>query len=391
MSTTRTPDDIGPEAQIFVSDPITGMRGLLVIDSTALGPCGGGTRMLPDLTADEVADLARGMTYKFAILGFPRGGSKAGIWADPNLPAERRRGVLAAFGRALRGYLQSREAAVGPDMGVTVEDVRTIYAGAGAPDIRTGLFSQQHEGDAAAYHITGYGVVAAMKAAAPFADLDLAGARVAIEGFGQVGAGAARYAVRAGATVVAVSTMEGLLFNPGGLDVERLLELRRQGGDQRLMDYSDAERLMPTDIYLLPVDVLVPGARPYVINEANARQLQARLVVSGGNITTTAGAEQMLFSRGILSVPDFVSNSGAAIASWVDVLGGGVPQALQMVDALIGRVTADVLRQAANSKRPPVVVATALARERVLAAQGQPRKTFDAVRAEIQQLFARLV
>lgn len=383
-----TPDEIGPEAQVVVSDARTGMRGVLVIDSTALGPCGGGTRMLPDLTIEEVAALARGMTYKFSILGFPRGGSKAGIWAEPALPPEQRAEVLAAFGRAIRGYLQSREVAVGPDMGVTVDDVRTIYAGAGAPDIRTGLFAREHEGDPAAYHITGYGVVAAMRVAAAFADIDLCRVGVAIEGFGQVGAGVARYAARQGARVVAISTLAGGIFNPRGLDVDRLLELRRKLGDRCVLEYADAERFDPADLYLLPVDVLVPGARPYVIHESNAPRVQAKLVVSGGNITTTTAAEEILFQRGVVAVPDFISNAGAAIASWVDVLGGGVPQALQTIDALIVKTTSEVLDQSRRKACSPYRVATARASERVLAARGQPRKTFDAIRSEIQAMFA---
>jgi glutamate dehydrogenase (NAD(P)+) len=387
----KNPDEIGPEAQVLVSDPVTGMRGILVIDSTALGPCGGGARMLPDLTAEEVADLARGMTYKFSILGLPRGGSKAGIWADPSLPSERRRELLLAFGRAVAPYLASKDVAIGPDMGVTVKDVSIIYAGAGAENVRTGLFERPHEGDPAAYHITGYGVVAAMRAAAPFAGLEMAGATVAIEGFGQVGAGVARHAARLGARVVAVSTLEGTLHDDRGLDVEKLLSLRRTVGDRLVREYEDGELLASDALYFLPADVLVPGARPYVIDEANAPRVEAKLVVSGGNITTTPAAEESMFKRGLLSVPDFVANSGGAIASWVDMLGGDLPQAFRTMDALIGKLTRSIMQESRTRGVSPYVVATTRARERVLAARGKPRRRFEETREEIRRMFADVV
>src|SRR5947199_2541840 len=97
-------DDFGPEAVVHVSDPKSGMRGILVVDNTTLGPAGGGTRMLPDLRADEVIDLARGMTYKFGFFGLPRGGSKAGIFGDPRMDPQQKRAILLAFGRAVAPF-----------------------------------------------------------------------------------------------------------------------------------------------------------------------------------------------------------------------------------------------------------------------------------------------
>jgi glutamate dehydrogenase (NAD(P)+) len=384
------PDEIGPEVQVIVSDSATGMRGVLVIDNTDLGPCGGGVRMLPDLTAEEIADLARGMTYKFSILGLPRGGSKAGIWGDPAMPAERKQRLLMAFGRAIGPYLVSKEVAIGPDMGVTVSEVGAIYRGAGAENARTGLFEQQHENDAAAYHLTGYGVIAAARAAAPFAGIDLSGASVAIEGFGQVGAGAARYVVRSGARVVAISTLEGALYNPRGLDIDGLLALRRRLGDRCVLEYADADHLRASDLHFLPVAVLIPGARPYVINESNVERVQAKLVVSGGNITATPGAEELLYKRGVVSVPDFIANSGGAIASWVDMLGGDLAQAFRTIDALIGNLTAEVLRDSVTHDRSPFRIATTRAKQQVLAARGKPRKRFEEIREEIRRIFAGL-
>ena len=379
-------DELGPEAVVFVNDVETGMRGVLVIDNSSLGPCGGGTRMLPDLSVDEVAALARGMTYKFGILGMPRGGSKAGIWGDSSIPTDRKRAIMRAFGRRLRPYLETKDVAVGPDMGVTVSDVASIYEGAGVENIRSGLFEHVHEGDPAAYHITGYGVVVSMVAAAPFAGIDIRGSRVAIEGFGQVGVGVARYAERAGAKVVAISTVRGAIYSEAGLDVAALLRLRRECGDDCVLRYGRAEQLATSELYYLPVDALVPGARPYVINDENAHRVQAKLVVSAGNITTTEPAESLLFQRGVVSVPDFVANSGGAIASWVDFLSGDLEQAFAAIRRLIGTITGEVLTQARSRAITPWAAATSRVRERVIAARDQPRKTFEQTRSEIRSL-----
>src|SRR4051812_19229895 len=98
-------DDLGPEVVARVYDPETGMRGVLVIDNTVLGPAGGGARMMPNITEEEVAALARSMTFKFGILGLPRGGCKSGIWGDPAMPAESKRRIMRAFGRSLKPFL----------------------------------------------------------------------------------------------------------------------------------------------------------------------------------------------------------------------------------------------------------------------------------------------
>ena len=379
-------DDLGPESVIHVHDAASGMRGVLVVDCSVMGPCGGGTRMMSDISVEEIADLARGMTYKFGIHRFPRGGSKGGIWGDPNMPADRKRARLRAFGRALIPYLRHYDVACGPDMGLGVADVSEIYAGAGIENRRTGLFERMHEGDPLAYHLTGFGVVCAIQAACETAGLEVDGARVAIEGFGQVGAGVARYAARSGMVVVAVSTLAGLLFRPDGIDVPRLLELRRAHGDACVEAYAGAPLGAPEGLFALPVEVLVPGARPYVIDESNADRVRARIVVSGGNICITRAAEELLFERGILSVPDFVSNSGGMIASLVDFHGGEPDQAFRAIEGRIRPTTRDVLERAVGGTSTPYAVATGMVADTIRERRGGERRSFADTMAEIREM-----
>jgi len=207
-------NEIGPELICEVWEPKCGLHGFLVVDNTTLGPAGGGTRMAPDLVVEEIADLARGMTFKFAIMGLPRGGSKAGIVGNPRLPPEEKIELLHAFGRKIALLLRENEVSIGPDMGIDAGDVSEIYLGAGRKNPRSGLFQMVIEGDPAAFHFTGYGVATAATVAASAAGIPVEECRVIIEGFGQVGVGTARYLSRAGAKVVAISTLSGAVHAP---------------------------------------------------------------------------------------------------------------------------------------------------------------------------------
>jgi glutamate dehydrogenase (NAD(P)+) len=378
-------DSIGPEAVVIVADPESGMQGVLVVDSTLLGPAGGGIRMLADVSVAEVAALARAMTYKYGILGLPRGGSKGGIVGDPKMPAEQRSRYMRAFGRRIAPYLKSRTALVGPDMGVGVDDLVEIYAAAGADYPRSGLYSREIDGLPLEFHITGHGVYTAARVAFEVTQQPFQGARVAVEGFGHVGVGVSIYAVKNGAKLVAVSTLAGAVYDEAGIDLQKLLELRRTHGDRCVLAYDQGEQIRNTDIYYLPVDLLVPGARPYVITEANVDKVKAKIISSGSNIPITDAAEQALFERGILSVPDFIANAGGVISSWVDYLGATVEQSFQANERLIGTITREVLTAARASGINPRKVAAEKVAKRLANARGAPAKSWDEIRTEIAQ------
>jgi glutamate dehydrogenase/leucine dehydrogenase len=362
-------DEIGPEKIVHVHDPATGMKGVIVIDCTTLGRgAGGGIRMLPDITTEEIAGLARAMTYKFASLGVPVGGAKSGIWADPTIKGEERRGLMRAFGRAAKPLIESG-LSFGADIGTEGSDLPIIYEGAELEWTSAGLLTEEKDGEPLENHVTGYGVAVAAKAACNFAGIDIKGTSVAIEGFGKVGGGVARYITEMGAKVVALSTIHGAIYNENGLDVGKLLEARKTSGDIAVSEYEDAKHLGKEEIFLLPIDILIPGARPYVITAKNAGQVQAKIISSIANIPTTDEAEEILFQKGVQVIPDFISNAGGTVIGIIDFLGGTSDKAFAAAKELIASSTRDILADAHKEKTYPRSLAVERITERILRAR----------------------
>ena len=296
-------DEWGPEKVVCVSDRRTGMKGVLVIDNTARGMGKGGTRMSPTLTVEEVARLARVMTWKWAGVDLFFGGAKAGIRFDPR--SQDKEAALRAFVRALSNEIP-HEYVIGLDMGLTERDAAIVQdelrdrgAAIGTPLELGGVPYDQ-------LGVTGFGVAEATDAVT-----ELAGKSVAIQGFGAVGRAAARRFVELGATVVAVSTACGALGDPDGLDVGALLAVP---GDQTVREYSGGQRLELGAELLVQADVLVPSAIQDVIDGSLAEQVRAGVVVEGANMPTNAAAQDVLAARGVTVLPDIVANAGGVIA-----------------------------------------------------------------------------
>lgn len=354
-------DAIGPERIYHYYSVEPRLRAVVVIDTLRFGICGGGVRLTVDLNLAEVIRLARAMSYKFALLDLPCGGAKAGIWLDPS-DAQRSR-VITAFVDAVRPLVTAGVYFPGADMGTSAKDFAPLYAGSGR--VR-GLGEQDFEGMPLEDQLTGYGVVVATHAACECLSWPLRGARVAIEGFGKVGAGAAKYFARYAARVVALSTVRGTLHDSDGLDVERLLALRLQHGDAALERYGNGSQLLPREaLFALPVDVLVPGARPDVLNAGTVDALQARLIVPAANIPYAAGAPERLQARKIVALPDFVTNAGGVLAGLVDLRGGTAEEAFAMVQERIDRNVRAVLELAATRGGSAYHAGLAIARERL--------------------------
>jgi glutamate dehydrogenase (NAD(P)+) len=343
--------------------------------------------MLPDITTQEIFQLARAMTYKFGTLGVPIGGAKSGIWADPAISGEERKNIMRAFGRAVKPLIPAG-LAFGADIGTEAEDLDFVFEGAELPPQGTGLMAEKKDGEPIENHVTGYGVVVAAEAACEFAGIHMKDATVAIEGFGKVGGGVARYIAEAGARVVAISTIDGMIMNQDGLDVDLLLEKRKTVGDKAIREYEQAEHLDKEKIFSLPVDILIPGARPYVIHEKNVQGVQAKVISSIANIPITDEAEETLFQKGVLIVPDFVSNAGGTVLGIVDFIGGSSQHAFDACKDLIGSNTRTILADARKEGIDPRRLATRRVQEMVAAARrGEEGVSIDAA---INQMKERL-
>ncbi len=306
-------DEWGPEKIVLVSDTRTGMRGVLVIDNTARGMGKGGTRMSPTITIEEVCRLARTMTWKWAGVDLSFGGAKAGILADPAAPSKEE--ILRSWARALSRHIPS-EYVLGLDMGLNERDAAVAQDELGDRGAAVGSPTELGGVPYDELGLTGFGVAESAEVACEIAGLELKGASVSIQGFGAVGHAAAKRFAELGARVVAVSSVHGALYDPDGLDVDKLLSLRQEAGDRAVAEYGAALRPVGDEL-TVAADVLVPAAIQDQIDEQLAARLPAKVVVEGANLPTSKAAQDVLKGRGVTVVPDFIANAGAVVGAGV--------------------------------------------------------------------------
>ncbi len=357
-------DDYGPEKIIEVYHPKTGMRGFVVIDNTALGPGKGGIRMTPSVSMEEVARLARAMTWKCSLAGLPFGGAKSGIIANPKeMNAKQKEDYIRAFGQAIKIVCPSMYVAA-PDINTAEHEMEVLAKAVGTLKACTGK-PRKMKGIPHELGSTGFGVFHATIVAAPFAKINLKNATVAVEGFGNVGEFAAKFLVEYGAKLVAVSDSKGVVYNVHGLDFERLKTIKKRHGT--VTAYSPGEIMPNKSIITLPVDVLITAAVPDLIKEEDVPSIGAKLIVCGSNIPMTTKGEQLLHEKGILVVPDFVANAGGVISSYVEYTGGTPEKMFMLVKQKLVTNTRLVLDAAKKKKIKPRDAAQELAVKRVLA------------------------
>lgn len=320
--------------------------------------------MLPDVDVQEVARLARAMTWKLAACRLPLAGAKAGI----RFAGGDRDEVMAAYKRSLEPY---REVFfTGPDMGTFPGD----FLDAGEQPLP--LWARSHEGLGMDDLATGHGVKAAAEAALRHLGRNLEGSDVAIEGFGKVGAGTARACARDGARIVGVSTVDGLLSDSDGLDIEELLALRERHGD-RLVAHGARPALPREALFELDCDVLVPGARPDSITAEVAERVRSAVVAPAANIPYGPGAVEILDRREILAIPDFVSNSGGIhLYDTVDQEEDPA-EALRAIEAVVRDAVVRVLAAADDLSITPLAAAFREARNYLAEATGAPLAAVD--------------
>jgi glutamate dehydrogenase (NAD(P)+) len=351
-------DELGPEKVILVTEPSVGLRGILVVDNTAAGPAIGGIRMALDITVDEVFRLARAMTFKNSAAGLRHGGGKAGIVGDPDMRASEKERLVRAFGVAIKDIV---DYIPGPDMGIDEACMAYLYDEigrvVGLPKVMGGIPLDS-------LGATGFGLAIAAEVAEEMDYLELGGATVVIQGFGAVGTHGARFLAERGAVIVAVSDSRGGIVNRDGLDLEKLLRWKADGHPVR--DFPGGTPVFHDELIGYPCDVWVPAARPDVFTVDNAADVNAKLILPGANIAVTPGADEILFERGVLSIPDFIANAGGVICGAVEYAGGTATQAFQVIEEKIRANTREVLERAQRKEIMPSVAAFELAKNRVV-------------------------
>ena len=370
VNVTAFVDKWGPEKVIRVYDPDIGMEGILCIDNTALGPGKGGMRIRAGVTPAEVFKLARTMTWKCALADLPFGGAKGGINADPYTVDKIK--YMKSFARAISVFCPTQWVSA-PDMNVGekeieafVEEIGDLKAATGKPERLGGI---PHE-----LGTTGFGVgvsietaLAVLSQVAPIQE-SLTGLKVAIQGFGNVGSELAKYLANRGAKVVGISDYWGAVCNPKGIDISAACKHAYATDEANSVKKCKGTTEIPRDDLLyVDCDILVPAAVSRVITAENADRIKAKLVIEAANIPTTAQAEEMLFKRGVLVMPDMLVNAGGVIGSYVEYLGKSADEAFAMIDSKIRNNTKQVLEESINSEvmTLPRFAAMKIAMERV--------------------------
>jgi len=334
------------------------IKGYLAIDSTVNGRAYGGVRIAPDISPDSIVRVARVMTLKYGFVGLPVGGGKAGIVADPEMPVEKKREVLKKFGRALKPMLQNKSYIPSSDLGTTEEDIRYMLIANGIEILPRSL-TYSLSG-----FYTGITVFTAAVSAARHIGVDLNRASIAIEGFGSVGSSAAQAFWENGIRVVAISTSRGAIYDESGLDIGELIKLSSQVGSQLVKFFPRGEKLDRTRLAELDVDIFCPCAHSDSINMNNAARLAARIVCPGANAPIAPGAEQILFQRGILSVPDFVANCGGVLGISMKRAGIKEDHIRRFLEQTIGDQATQVIEAAEKDNIIPRVYAERIAEKR---------------------------
>lgn len=355
-------DDFGPERIIEVYHPKLGMRGVIVIDNTALGPGKGGIRFTPTVDKEEVFKLARTMTWKNAMADLPFGGAKAGIIGDPKkLTPKQKDEWVSAFSQLLKGIVPQVYVA-GPDISMAEHDMEIFAKANGDNKACTGkpknLGGLPHELGSA-----GFGVFQALKVALDVYGRSFSDATFAVEGYGNVGAFVCKFIAEAGGVIIAVSDSKGTLVVDEGIDIALLQKIKKTKGT--VTAYPGGRVLPSKDLIFQSMDVLITAAIPDLITVKDVPKVKAKIIVEGSNIPMTQECEEALAKRGVLVIPDFVANAGGVISSYVEYIGGTEQQMFEMVKEKITNNTKLVLEKAEKEKVIPRVAALKIAQERV--------------------------
>ena len=318
-----------PKRQIIVSCPveldsgeIKSFTGYRVQYNIALGPAKGGIRYHPNVTLDDVTALAAWMTWKCALVNIPFGGGKGGIVCDPFKLSRRELEALT------RRYVAEIIDAIGPEKDIPAPDVNTneqimawimdtysMHVGHTVTAVVTGK-PVPLGGSRGRREATGRGCMLVTREACKCLGMPLDGARVAVQGFGNVGGVTAQLLAQNGAKIIGVADWKGGVYNPKGLDLQALLEHSKK--TTSVAGFPGADSITNEELLTLDCDILVPAALENQITSTIAKNVKARIVCEGANGPTTPEAHNILVDKGILVIPDILANAGGVVVSYFE-------------------------------------------------------------------------
>ncbi|MEF7617593.1 Glu/Leu/Phe/Val dehydrogenase [Aquincola sp. MAHUQ-54] len=297
-------------------------EGFRVQHNLSRGPGKGGVRYHPDVTLEEVMALSAWMTVKTAAVNLPYGGAKGGIRIDPKQYSRKE------IERVTRRYTSEIGIIIGPQQDIPAPDVNTngqimawmmdtysMNVGGTATGVVTGK-PIHLGGSLGRVKSTGRGVFVTGREAARRLGMNLEGARVAVQGFGNVGSAAAELFAQSGSKVVAVQDHTGTIVNEQGLDVAALTAWVKENGG--VAGFAGSERMADEEFWDVRCDILVPAALEGVVTAERAQRITAKLVLEGANGPTVPSADDILADRGVLVVPDVICNAGGVTVSYFE-------------------------------------------------------------------------
>ena len=371
-----------PKRELTVHFPVTMddgqvrvFTGYRVQHNTARGPAKGGIRYHPDVTLDEVKALSMWMTWKCAVTNIPYGGAKGGVTCQPKDMSE---GELE---RLTRRYATEISDIIGPDRDIPAPDVNTdgrmmgwimdtlsMHHGGPLPGAVTGK-PVSIGGTVGRVEATGRGVMLSAREAAKRTGLRLEGARVAVQGYGNVGYHAALQLAGLGCKIVAVADSTSAVCSTTGLDPKALKSYKDDNGS--FHGYPDVTEITSEELLELPCDILIPSALEGQITAENAGRIRARIVVEGANGPTTPEADAVLHHNGVMVVPDILANAGGVVVSyfeWVQDMQGyswDIDDVRQRMEAIMVRSFDEVYATSQEHQVPMRDAALALTVQRV--------------------------
>jgi glutamate dehydrogenase (NAD(P)+) len=288
----------------------------------ARGPCKGGIRFHPEETLDTVKALAAWMTWKTAVVGIPLGGGKGGVICNPKEMSE------GEIERLSRAYIRAFAEHIGPTQDIPAPDVYTTpqvmawmmdeyekIVGHKAPGVITGkpieLGGSEGRGDA-----TAQGVIYTIIDAAKHLGIDLKGAKVVVQGYGNAGHFVASKMAELGSKIIAVSDSKGGIVNEEGLDPQKVFEFKQS--NKTVVGFSDSKEISNQDLLELECDILIPAALENQITHENADKITAKIVAEAANGPTTPEADEILFKNNVFVIPDFLCNAGGVTVSYFE-------------------------------------------------------------------------